>query len=332
MEQINQKVLSYKSPVGHYLLPLALFLALLLLLPSIIGSYHINLATEILIFALGTMSFNLMMGYTGMVSLGHGAYFGVGAYAAGILVRKFGYPFWLAIPSAIIVTAVVAAIIGYFCVRIAEIYFVFITLAFSQMIYTITYYWVRMTGGDDGLPGINRPHFEIGSLQFELGSNVSFYYFTLLFVTIGVLLLWLITSSPYGKVLQAIRENRERVEFMGLNVRSYRYSVFILSSSFTGFAGSLYAFYQGFVSPDLLVWTKSAEFILMSLLGGIYTLLGPGIGAVIFIFLKDTILAYTESWKLVLGIALIVIILFSPGGVTGVFLPQWRRIFGNKMA
>ena len=302
------------------------------ILPFIIrDDYYVFLFTEILIYSLLTVTFNLMMGYTGMVSLGHAAYFGTGAYVTAILLKKFGWSSLIVvIILSILITAVIAAIVGFFCVKIAEIYFVFLTLAFGQVIFSISYYWNAVTDGSDGIAGVPRPLINFLALKIDLSSQTAFYYFVLILVAIGVSVCFLVVRSPFGGILQAIRENPNRVQFMGINVKRYKLQVFMLSSAFAGFAGSLYSIHQGFISPELLYWTKSAEVILMCLLGGIYKFFGPTVGSVIMIFLKDYILNFTEYWKLILGGLLIFIVLFTPKGILPILTELFLKLRGKS--
>ncbi len=311
---------------------MALMVIFFIFLPFFItDTYTINLFTEIVIIALLAIGFNLMMGYTGMVSLGHAAYFGVGAYTTAILIKNGLTAFTIIIPASIICAGLVALLLGIFCVRSKQAYFVFITLAFSQMVYIIIYYWDSLTGGDDGLPGIPRGKINFfGQAAIDLSSPIAFYYFCLVLVVLGVLFCRLVVMSPFGGMLQSIRENPVRVESLGINIFRYKLQIFTLSGALAGLSGSLFAVYQGFISPEILFWPKSAECILMTMLGGLQTFLGPGLGAFIMIFLKDTVLNYTEAWKIIVGGILIFIIMFTPKGVLGSLQEVMLRIKGQR--
>jgi len=221
------------------------------------------------------------------------------------------------IPLAFLVGFLVATfaawIIGYLCVRLDEIYFAMLTLAFGMMIHTIIWQWDSLTGGADGLVGIPRPQF----LFFNLSDNTPYYYFTLIVVVICAAILWLIINSPFGLTLKSIRENHERVEYLGINMKRYRLISFVISGFFCGVAGALFAPFEKAISPGIAFWTKSAEPVFMSLLGGMNIFFGPVAGAAIFMYLKEIISGYTEYWMFPLGAILILIVIFLPGGIFG---------------
>ena len=281
-------------------------------------SYHIRLATEVLIHALLATSLNLLVGYSGMVSLGHAAFFGVGAYTSGLLLLRAEQPVLVAMAAGVAVAAVLAWVIGSFCVRTAEVYFAMVTLAFGQLVFVVAYYWVSLTRGDDGLVGIPSGRLVIpGVARLDLGDPVTFYFFALVVVVVGIAVCRLVVGSSFGIGLRGIRENRERVAFVGGDVAGLRLRVFVLAGTVAGLAGGLYAPFQGFVSPEILYWTRSGEILLATVLGGMFSFWGPPIGAGLMLSLKDVLLAYTERWKLVLGLALLLIVLFLPGGLVG---------------
>jgi branched-chain amino acid transport system permease protein len=286
-------------------------------LPAVLPPFYLLLATEILILALLASSFNLLFGYTGLLSFGHAAYFGVGAYAAGLLLRDLRWPVLVAVPSAVLLAAVAALIIGYFCVRLDEIYFAMLTLAFAQILHSIAWHWNEVTGGSDGLDMVPRPAPRLLGLTLDLGSMGGFYYFTLVSVALAVCLLWIIVHSPFGLALQGIRESALRGECVGVRVARYRLAAFVISGALSGLAGALFAPFQRAVTPEAMYWTTSADPVLMSLLGGTRVFLGPAVGAGIFIFIKDIISAHTPLWMLSLGAALILLVLFLPGGLAG---------------
>ncbi len=310
--------------------PIALFV-FALIFPIVTDSlYYMQLITEIIIMALLAMSLNILIGHSGLVSLGHAAFFGLGAYVGTIVMRDVFPSIWLGLFAAGAAAAFVALVIGVFCIRLEGLYFAMITLAFSQVLYTVAFYWTDMTGGDDGMINIPRPDIGFLDFHYSLQGFVEFYYFALVVVAVLLLVIWRILYSPFGSVLRAIRENPERVEFLGLPVQHYKLIAFVLSGTFGGLAGGLFAPFQGFISPDLLYWTKSGEIVLMTILGGVHTFLGPAIGAAILIFVRDTVLNYTEYWKIVVGSILIACVLFLPGGVLGFLDEKGRRIFTKK--
>lgn len=287
-----------------------LLAAALLAWPLYTSEFYVRLATEILIMALFATSFNLLLGYGGMLSFGHAGFYAVGAYTVAVLMRKVAVPFALALLAAPVVTALVAAVVGFFCVRLRGFYFSILTLAFGQLIWGVIFKWNALTEGDDGIVGIAAPAL--------LASSEGSYYFTL-GVTAGCLwLLWAIVESPFGRTLLAIRENAERVQFVGVDVNRLRLLAFVLSATFSGVAGALYAPFNGSVFPTFAFWTKSGEVVMMAILGGMYTFLGPAVGAAIMLALDQTISIYTEYSPFVLGMVLLVLVLFFPAGIVGV--------------
>lgn len=285
----------------------------LALLPFYLSDFLVVFVTEMLIMALFAISFNLLFGYTGLLSFGHAAYFSVGAYTTGLILIRVTPSLPLAFLLAIILATLSAWLIGYFCVRLDEIYFAMLTLAFGMMIHTILWKWDSLTGGADGLVGIPRPHL----WSFDLSNISTYYYFTLIIVGICVLILWVIVNSPFGLILKSIRENHERVEFVGISMRRYRLVSFVISGFFCGVAGALFAPFEMSIAPDIAFWTKSAEPVFMSLLGGMRIFLGPAVGAAIYMYLKEIISGYTELWMIYLGAILIGFVIFLPGGIVG---------------
>ncbi len=292
---------------------LAIVLAALALAPLFLSEWLTVFVTEMLIMALFALAFNLLFGFTGLLSFGHAAYFSLGAYTTGMILIKVTPSIPLAFLVGFLVATFAAWIIGYLCVRLDEIYFAMLTLAFGMMIHTIIWQWDSLTGGADGLVGIPRPQF----LFFNLSDNTPYYYFTLIVVVICAAILWLIINSPFGLTLKSIRENHERVEYLGINMKRYRLISFVISGFFCGVAGALFAPFEKAISPGIAFWTKSAEPVFMSLLGGMNIFFGPVAGAAIFMYLKEIISGYTEYWMFPLGAILILIVIFLPGGIFG---------------
>ncbi|GIX46237.1 MAG: hypothetical protein KatS3mg131_0448 [Candidatus Tectimicrobiota bacterium] len=295
---------------------LALAMGLALVWPSLFSEMSVFVATEILVMGLFAVAFNLMLGYAGMVSFGHAAYFGIGGYTVALLLKKAGASFALSLLAAPLLAAVAALIIGYFCIRLTAIYFSMLTLAFSQIVWAAAFKWYDFTGGDNGITRIPFPAWAM--------SYTAFYYFTLALVGVSLLVLYCLTVSPFGRVLQAIRENPERAEFIGINVRGYELLAFAISGFFSGLAGGLFTVLQRGVYPDFIFWTKSAEVILMAILGGIYTFFGPLLGAAVLIYLDKIVTEYTEYWSVILGVILLLLLFFFPGGLLG-FVQRLRR-------
>ncbi len=262
------------------------------------------------------MSLDLLIGYAGMASLGHAAYFGLAAYAVGLLAVKLDWRVWLALPAALFIVGFVAALFGLLALRTRGSYFLMITLALSQVVWGIAFGWRSLTGGDDGLPNVPRP--EIAA-HWSLAGDRPFYFFVLLLITFGMLLLTHIVSSPFGFALRGIRESETRMQALGYNVWRYKFAAFVLAALFAALPGALYAYYNRFVSPDYLQVFRSAEVLLMVILGGAGTLTGPVIGAAVIVLLENLISAYTERWLIVIGVIYILVALFTPEGIVGFF-------------
>lgn len=292
----------------------------LLLLPHFLSTYYLGLVVQMMIFALFAMSLDLLIGYTGMASLGHAAYFGVAAYATGLLALKMGWSVWLALPSGLLITALTATLFGFLALRTRGSYFLMITLALSQVVWGIAFGWRSLTGGDDGLPEVPRPNL---GLPWPLTDETPFYYFVLFCIGVGTFLLIRIISSPFGFALRGIRESETRMLSLGYNVWRYKLAVFVLAATFAGLAGCLYVYYNRFVSPDYLQVVRSAEVLLMVILGGAGTLIGPAIGAALIVLLDNVVSTYTERWLLVLGVIYVVVALFAPRGIIG-FVREFR--------
>jgi branched-chain amino acid transport system permease protein len=288
----------------------------LLLLPHFLSTYYLGLVVQMMIFALFAMSLDLLIGYAGMASLGHAAYFGVAAYATGLLALKMGWSVWLALPSGLLIAALTATLFGFLALRTRGSYFLMITLALSQVVWGIAFGWRSLTGGDDGLPEVPRPNLD---LPWSLTDETPFYYFVLFCIGVGTFLLIRIISSPFGFALRGIRESETRMLSLGYNVWRYKLAVFVLAATFAGLAGCLYVYYNRFVSPDYLQVVRSAEVLLMVILGGAGTLIGPAIGAALIVLLDNVVSTYTERWLLVLGVIYVVVALFAPRGIIGFF-------------
>lgn len=283
--------------------------ALLAVLPLFLQPGTLSLVNEMLILGMAACGLNLMMGYAGMVSFGPSGLYAVGAYTTALLLLYTGLPFGLALAAGPVMAGFVSVVVGWFCVRLTHVYFSLLTLAFSQIIYTIIFEWYGFTKGDDGIVDIRVPGF--------LDSIPHYYYFSLVIVSISLTLMWMIVKSPFGKTLQALRENPSRTEFIGIHVRRYQLAAFVLSSFFLGLAGALYCGFSHTVFPDFGDIMKSTEMLVVCLLGGIYHFMGPVVGAIVYMFLDKIISSYTEYWPLVLGIVIILLLIFLRGGIVG---------------
>lgn len=285
--------------------------------PWLVSTFWVYLLLEILILALFATSLNILMGYGGMISLGHAAYFGLAAYSAALLVKRAG---WAMAPAFIVspfAAAAGALIFGFFCVRLTRAYFIMLTLAFAQILYAVIYKWYDLTGGENGLSGV----WPSGALA----TPRNYYYFTLVITAGSLGAIHRIVSSPFGYALRAIRENPVRAEFIGVAVRQYQLIAFVISGFFAGIAGTLFAFFNGSVFPDLAFWTKSAEPLVAVIIGGQYNFWGPVLGAVVFEGLEILITRSIRYWQLVLGGLVLLILLVFPQGLTGVRRSFWRR-------
>ena len=276
-----------------------------------------SLATEIAIYALYGLGFNLLLGYTGLVSFGASAFFGAASYAAGIAVLHLFNNMYLAIIFGTITATVLGLVIGILILRRRGIYFSLLTLAFTQLLYEIAFKWTEVTGGENGLQGISRT---------SLTSPLEYHYFVLAVVLCGMYAVWRIVHSPFGRVLQAIRDNEQRVQCLGYDTQRYKLGAFVLSSAVIGLGGSLLTFLIQSVYADNLNWQHAGDPVMMTILGGIHHFLGSTWGAIIFLVLSDQLSSLTEHWWLFFGAILIAFILLSPEGVSGI----WFRLTGRQ--
>jgi branched-chain amino acid transport system permease protein len=269
------------------------------------------LATQMLIFAIFAMGYDIAFGYTGLLSFGHAAFFGLGAYATGLSLIHFSLPAPVGIMVGIFASLVVAVPIGYISIRSRGIYFAMVTLAFAQMIYFIAFKWRALTGGDDGLHGV--PRLPLGPLN--LASELVFYYFVLFFFVLALYLGIRIVTSPFGKTLQCLRENTNRAQSIGYDPFRYKLVSFTLSALFAGLAGGLYALLQNFVPLFTLSLDTSGDIVLMTIIGGMGTLYGPIMGAMGIIYLKDILSSHWNIWPLFLGLMFIVSVMVFRKGI-----------------
>lgn len=304
--------LSFLTPVGSAALLVLLFLA-----PLVLSKYWTFLLAEILIFALFAISFNLLFGFTGMLSFGQASIFGAAAYAISLILIHVTNSWWLAFAGSLVVSTSLAVIIGLCSIHRSEIYFGMLTLAFSMLVYSIIYKWNSLTGGADGLSGIPRPVLDFGFTKLTLTTPLSNYYLILVVVALSYYAMRAIIRSPFGQVLLAIRENPTRTEFLGLRVRKYKFYAFVIAGFFAGVSGALFAPFAGTIDALASHWSKSGEPIFMSLIGGISTLIGPGLGTFFYYVLHSYVVARTEYWQLVMGCILILVVMVFPMGMTG---------------
>jgi branched-chain amino acid transport system permease protein len=280
-----------------------------------------SLATQVLIYGLFALGFNLLYGYTGLLSFGSAAYWGLGAYGTGIALAKLGVTsLWLALLAGLVLAAAGGALFGYLCLRRRGIYFAMLTLAFAQLLYFIAFHLADWTGGDDGLRGITVPPLTLPGLRIALDSSTVFYYFSLVLVGLAVAGLKRILDSPFGAVLQAIRENSDRASACGYDIARIKHLSFVFYALFAGLAGALDALRLTVVPIESLHWSTSGQVVIMTLLGGAGTFFGPFVGAAAFLVLEDAIAVVTESWPLVIGAIFMVFVLFLPKGIWGTLI------------
>jgi branched-chain amino acid transport system permease protein len=296
-----------------------LALVVVLALVPLTGSYATGLAAEVLIFAIFAMSLDLLIGYTGLLSFGHAAFFGVSAYTVVILGVHLGVSGWLGFVAGILVSALVAAVIGFFSIRVSGIPFLMLTMAFAQLLMSVSIKWRSVTGGTDGLSGFRRPSLFGLSLDER---HVQFYVVAAGFVLVMWFLRRLI-ASPLGSIFIGIRENEQRMRAAGYPVQRFKLVAFTLAGALAGVGGGLYALQNAYVSSDILHWSLSGDAIIMVILGGTGTIVGPAIGAAVFLLLKNVVSSHTEYWLLWVGIIFILCVMFLPQGIWGWVRQRW---------
>jgi branched-chain amino acid transport system permease protein len=281
------------------------------------GSY-VELGTRVVVYALAAMALNFLLGFTGVLSFGHAAYFGLGAYGTAMTI-KYLYPSTpLGMLVGIVVSTGAAAIIGPMIVRLRGVYFAMCTIAFGQVFYFIAFEWSSATGGDDGVSAWHRMPLDLGFARIDiLNSSKAFYFFVLAVFAVCTAAMAFLLRSPFGRTLLAIRENERRARFLGIPVDMHIWTSWIISCFFVGIAGSLFALMNDFVDPRALRWDQSGNFVIMAVLGGMRSFWGPLIGAAIFLFLEDYISSHTENWMSFIGLFFVLIVLFFPRGVLG---------------
>ena len=291
--------------------PLLVVVAALAAVPIVTSGYALILLTDVLVFALFAVSLHLLLGPAGMVSFGHAAYFGLGAYAAGLLVVRYDVPMELALAAAPLLALLSAAVFGWLCVRLSGIYLAMLTLALAQIVWSVVFQWDGVTGGSNGLIGIWPSEW--------LASRPAYYLLTLLICALSVGALWRIIGSPFGHALRASRDSPLRAEAIGIDVRAQQWVAFIIAGSFAGIAGALYAFSKGSISPETLSVPRSVDALVMVLLGGVQTLAGPIWGAALFTWLEDSVSREVAYWRAGIGTVILLLVLALPHGIGGLF-------------
>ncbi|RLA76105.1 MAG: branched-chain amino acid ABC transporter permease [Deltaproteobacteria bacterium] len=288
---------------------------LLFLLPSVLPRFYTYIIALIFVTALLAMSLNITVGYGGMFQFHHGVFYGVSAYTVALIITKTKLPAWLAFCAGPVAAAIAGLLIGGFCVRLTQLYFGMLQISLGSLLWAIVFRWYSLTGGDDGIHGIPMPDI--------LSSLKNAYYFILIVLIVCLYLLYRIVNSPFGRTLQAIRDNPGRCEAVGVNVRRHQLAAIVIATFFAGVAGVLFVVLEGSVFPDLLFWVLSLEVFIMCLLGGWFTFAGPIVGAAIIVSLRTFVGMYTEYWTLILGAILILLIFFLPEGVMGFLMEKF---------
>jgi branched-chain amino acid transport system permease protein len=322
---------------GFLPLPMLVLLLVLATTPLWLGRVGLYqyLALEVMIWMLFALGYNLMLGTTGLPSFGHGAFFGAGAYAFGLLQQRVSPNLWLDLGGAVLVTIVLAAIVGACVAHKRGIYFALLTIAFGQVFWFVAVKWHSVTGGEDGLQNIARPVASFGFAEVSLRPNQSLFYFCLGIFAVALVVLWRLVHSPFGRVLAAIRQNEVRAAFVGYHVWLYKWLSFTIASGFAGLAGAMFAMAQQSAYPNVMSLHSSGFVVMMVLIGGgLVSFWGPAIGAVFFILARDVLGAATETWLLWYGLLFVVMVLWKPEGIAGIWqgAMQARRVRGERAA
>jgi len=294
-----------------------LLIAVPLWLPAVGG--YIELGSRVVVLGLAALALNFLLGYTGVLSFGHAAYFGLGAYGVGMMIRYLVPSTGLGIVFGTLVGTVAAALIGPLIVRLRGVYFAMVTIAFGQVFYFIAFRWNSVTGGDDGLTGWTRQplHFGFATVDILHKPN-AFYYLVLALFALAAAVMAYLLRSPFGRTLLAIRENERRARFLGIPVDRHIWISWVISCGFVSLAGTLYALLNNFVDPRALYWTQSGDFVIMAVLGGMRSFWGPLIGAAIYVVLQDYLSSETANWQSFIGLFFVLVVLFFPRGVLGI--------------
>jgi branched-chain amino acid transport system permease protein len=292
-------------------------IALLLLLPFVLKRFYLYFLGLVFVNGLFAMSLNLVLGYGGIFQFHHAVFYGVGAYGAALMITKFGQSPWLGFIVGPLLAALVSLIMGVICIRLSKLYFGMLQISLGSLVWAIVYRWYNFTGGDDGIHGIIVPSL--------IASPKGSYYFIVLISGVCLGVMYMIVKSPFGSALQGIRDNPVRSEAVGVNVKLQQLMALIIAGFFAGAAGVLFVVLDNSVFPDMLFWTLSLEVLIMCLLGGWFTFLGPMMGAAILIALRTFVSTFTEYWALIQGIILMLVIIFLPEGVLGYLHRKWKQ-------
>jgi len=290
-----------------------ILLGLAIIWPFVGSQYGAGVMTEVFVFAIAAMSLDLLMGYGGLVSFGHAAFFGVGAYATVLLTMKLGWSAWAGLAAGLAFSGLFAGVIGYLCVRMAGVAFFMLTLAFAQLLFSAAMKWRWLTGGSDGIGGMARPSL----FGLPLADPMVMYFVCLGAFVLSLILLRRVIHSQFGHALVGLRENETRMRALGYPASRVKLVAFVIAGVFSGLGGGLYAIYNGFVSPDALSFGLSGTFLLMVVLGGAGSLMGPAIGAGVFLLMKQFVSSHTDHWLLIVGVVFIACVMFFRGGIYG---------------
>jgi branched-chain amino acid transport system permease protein len=282
-----------------------------------LGGYT-ALGTRVLVLGLAAMSVNFLLGFTGVLSFGHAAYFGLGAYGAGLSLKFLAASTPLSLASGMLLGGIIGALLGAIIVRRRGVYFAMVTIAFGQVFYYIAFQWSSLTGGDDGLRGFTRQPLHLGLMDIDILSNANaFYYFVLLCFALAAAVMGYILRSPFGRTMIAIRENERRARFLGIPVERHIWIAFTMSCFFMGFAGALYALVNNFADPRGLHYSQSGDFVMMAVMGGMRSFWGPLLGAAVFVVIQDYISSVTVNWMSFVGMLFVAVVLLFPRGILG---------------
>jgi branched-chain amino acid transport system permease protein len=272
----------------------------------------------VLVLGLAAMSLNFLLGFTGVLSFGHAAYFGLGAYGAGLTLKYLAHSTPLALIAGLMLAGICGALLGMLIVRRRGVYFAMVTIAFGQVFYYIAFQWSSLTGGDDGLRGFSRQPLDFGAFKLDILSNEkNFYFFVLFCFALALAVMGFILRSPFGRTMIAIRENERRARFLGIPVERHIWIAFTLSCFFMGFAGALYALVNNFADPRGLHYSQSGDFVMMAVMGGMRNFWGPLLGAAVFVVLQDYLSSVTVNWMSFVGLLFVLVVLFFPRGLLG---------------
>lgn len=289
-------------------------LVVLVIVPQFLPRFYIYLLAVVMVAGILATSLNMVLGFGGMFQFHHGVFYGFGAYTVALVIKKAGLSYWIGFIAAPFMAAALGLVMGIICIRLSKLYFGMLQLSLGSLVWVIVFRWYDLTGGDDGLHGIPLPDL--------ISSNMGTFYFIVVITVVSMTLMYLISKSPFGRAFLAIRDNPERCEALGINVRRHQLIGLVLAAFFAGIAGSLFVAVERSVFPDLLFWTLSLEILIMCLLGGWFIFLGPFFGAAAIIALRTFVSTYTDYWSAILGLIMMLTIIFLPDGILGYFMKR----------